>query len=107
MRRQMFFITILILILSSNLVAQDVTLSPGRPAEAGMDETILKAGVNMFQEAVEKDALRNVVVLIARKGKIVLHEAIGWKDKEKGIRITYAENYFIPRLLAVTSTYPS
>ncbi len=87
MKKLILFFVLLILFNNSNLVAQDVTLAPGKPAEAGMDETILEAGVNMFREAVEKDALRSVVLLVARKGKIVLHEAIGWKDKDKGIRI--------------------
>jgi CubicO group peptidase (beta-lactamase class C family) len=52
-----------------------------------MDETILNAGVNMFKVAVEKDVLRSAVLLVARKGKIVLHEAVGWKDKERGVPI--------------------
>lgn len=72
---------------SRGLLAQDVTLSPGTPAEVGMDETILRAGIHMFEVAIEKDQLRSVVVLVARKGRVVLHEAMGWKDKEKGIPI--------------------
>lgn len=71
----------------SGLFAQDTVLTRGTPDEVGMDATILKAGVNMFIDAVEKDALRSVVLLVARKSKIVLHEAVGWKDKEQGIRI--------------------
>jgi CubicO group peptidase (beta-lactamase class C family) len=67
--------------------AQDITLSPGTPAEVGMDQTVLFAGVNMFHKAVENDKLRSAVLLVARKGKIVLHEAIGWKDKAKEIPI--------------------
>jgi CubicO group peptidase (beta-lactamase class C family) len=84
--RSRFIILILILFAGINsLFAQDVTLTAGTPADVGMDEVILQAGVNMFNEAVEQDKLRNVVLLVARKGKIVLHEAAGWKDKEKGI----------------------
>jgi CubicO group peptidase (beta-lactamase class C family) len=79
---------VLVLYIGTNtLSAQDVTLSPGTPGEVGMDETILNAGVNMFKVAVEKDTLRSVVLLVARKGKVVLHEAIGWKDKENTIPI--------------------
>ena len=87
MKIRMFIVLISILFFAYNLLAQDVTLSTGNPAEVGMDENILKAGVNMFKEAVEKDALRSAVLLVARKGKVVLHEAIGWKDKKKGIPI--------------------
>ena len=79
---------VLILCLGLNtLLAQDITLSKGTPEEVGMDETILKAGVNMFRVAVKEDVLRNVVLLVARKGKVVLHEAIGWKDKANDTRI--------------------
>jgi len=79
---------VLVLYIGTNtLSAQDVTLSPGTPGEVGMDETILNAGVNIFKVAVEKDTLRSVVLLVARKGKVVLHEAIGWKDKENTIPI--------------------
>ena len=78
----------LFVLCSTNCVsAQDLKLSPGKPAQVGMDEVILNAGVNMFKVAVEKDKLRSVVLLVARQGKVILHEAIGWKDKEKGIRI--------------------
>lgn len=81
-------ISLLILVLYvgfNTLLAQDVTLSPGTPVEVGMDETILNAGVNMFKVAVEKDTLRSVVLLVARRGKVVLYEAIGWNDKENTI----------------------
>ena len=80
--------TILILALSVNLLsAQDRILSYGKADDVGIDDTILKAGINMFSVAVKNDKLRNVVLLVARQGKIIVHEAIGWKDKEKGIPI--------------------
>ncbi len=73
----------------------DVTLSPGTPEEVGIDETILNAGVNMFKVAVEKDLLRSVVLLVARKGKVVLYEAIGWKDKEMCLKEEEKKRSFI------------
>ncbi len=87
MKKGMFLGLIFIFFFGYNLLAQDVTLSTGTPVEVGMDENILKSGVNLFKEAVEKDDLRSVVLLVARRGKVVLHEAIGWKDKKKGIPI--------------------
>ncbi len=79
---------IAILLLASNsLVAKDVVLSTGTPSGVGMDQTILNAGVHMYETAVQEDQVRNVVLLVARNGKVVLHEAIGWKDKERGIAI--------------------
>ncbi|NLZ05441.1 MAG: beta-lactamase family protein [Phycisphaerae bacterium] len=77
---------IVILLLTSNaLSAQDVVLSVGAPSAAGMDETILAAAVHMYETAVRQDQVRNIVLLVARDGKVVLHEAMGWKDKEQGI----------------------
>lgn len=77
---------IVILLLTSNaLSAQDVVLSAGAPSSAGMDATILAAAVHMYETAVGQDQVRSVVLLVARDGKVVLHEALGWKDKEQGI----------------------
>lgn len=75
--------------------ARDVTLSPGTPEKGGIDETILNAGVNTFKVAVEKDLLRSVVLLVARKGKVVLYEAIGWKDKEMCLKEEEKKKSFI------------
>ncbi len=85
-----FRIALSLLIMSlaiDTLLAQDVVLSPGTPAEVGMEESVLHAGVEMFEAAVEKDEVRSVVLFVARKGKVILHEAIGWKDKEKAVPI--------------------
>ena len=62
--------------------AQEVTLSPATPAEAGMSAAVLQEGVRLFEKAVAEDALQGVVLLVARDGKVVLHEAVGWKDEE-------------------------
>ena len=67
--------------------AADTTLSSGKPSEVGMDATILEAGVNMYRKAIERDEVRSAVILIARKGRVVVHEALGWKDKEGGVRL--------------------
>lgn len=72
-------------IVSPLSLAQEVTLSYGEPVEVNMNPEILDAGVSLFRKAVEEDKIRNVVLLVARNGKVVLHEAIGWKDKENGI----------------------
>ncbi len=67
--------------------AADTTLSSGKPSEVGMDATILEAGVNMYRKAIERDEVRSAVILIARKGRVVVHEALGWKDKEGDVRL--------------------
>ncbi|MAG56637.1 MAG: hypothetical protein CMJ83_10140 [Planctomycetes bacterium] len=58
------------------------TLSTVRPADVGMSEPVLRAGVQLFRDAIGRDDLKGVVLLVARSGKIVLHEAIGVRDPE-------------------------
>ena len=72
MKLRITVLTFVIILGCNILSAQNVTLSTGTPESAGMDKNILNAGINMFKEAVEKDALRSAVLLVARKGKVVL-----------------------------------
>ena len=57
-------------------------LEPGTPASAGMDAATLDQAVALYRAAVAKDEIRGAVLLVARHGRIVLHEALGWKHKE-------------------------
>ena len=56
-------------------------LEYGVPAAAAMDAARLQEAVKLFKDAVERDDIRGAVVMVARHGKIVLHEALGWKHK--------------------------
>jgi len=85
MKKRILTLLLVLFLGISTLFAQDVVLSSGTPEEAGMSGAILKEGVRFFKEAVERDDLRGVVLLVARNGKIVLHEAIGWRNKDKKI----------------------
>ena len=68
------------------LAAQEArTLSYGEPEEVGMSRAVLEGALGLYHEAVERGELVGAVVLIARKGKIVLHEAVGMRDKEQGL----------------------
>ncbi len=71
----------------STLFAQDVILTKGKPEDVGMSGEILIEGVRFFENAVERDDIRGAVLLIVRRGKIILHEAIGWRNKEEKIRM--------------------
>ncbi len=53
-----------------------------RPA---MDGSRLSGVVSWLKADVEKNRIPGAVVLVARDGKILLHEAVGWADKEKKI----------------------
>jgi CubicO group peptidase (beta-lactamase class C family) len=58
----------------------DMTLSYGTPEEVGMSPGILQGGVEMVRERMEAGDLVGAVVLVAKDGKVVLHEAAGMKD---------------------------
>src|SRR5262245_66385798 len=46
-----------------------------------MDGNRLDQAIRLYRDAVERDDLRGVVLMVARHGKIVLHEAIGWRHR--------------------------
>ena len=67
---------------SALLAAPPVTTDPAR---VGMSAEKLDKAVAMFKQAIAEDDLQGVVLLVARDGKIVLHEALGWRNKEAGL----------------------
>ena len=67
------------------LRAQDVTLSTGTPADVGMSSAILDAGVQLYRDAVDRGDLVGAVLLVAKDGKVVLHEAVGWRNRGKNL----------------------
>ena len=85
MKKRLLLSVLMTLLAGFTLYGQDVTLSTGAPEEAGVSAAGLEKGVSLLREAVERDELRGAVVLVAREGKIVLHEAIGWRNKEQNI----------------------
>lgn len=56
------------------------TLQLGTAASVGMDEQKLRDAVTLYRESLEQNRIRGAVLLIARHGKIVVHDAIGWKN---------------------------
>lgn len=76
---------LLLLLAASPVTAQDVTLTPGTPEDVGMSSAILDAGVDLYREAVEAGDLVGAVLLVAKDGRIVLHEALGWRHKGKNL----------------------
>jgi CubicO group peptidase (beta-lactamase class C family) len=59
--------------------------APAVASRAGFDAAKLKGIVDWLQADVDKGRTPGAVVLIARDGQIVLHEAVGWADKDKKI----------------------
>ncbi len=60
-------------------------LSYGQAADMGMSGEVLQAGAKLFEQAIADRELMGAVILVARRGKIVLHEAYGWRDKDRSL----------------------
>ena len=54
-------------------------LPAASPAAVGMDGAILAKAADLYREAVRRDDVRGAVLYVARRGKVVLYEAIGWR----------------------------
>jgi CubicO group peptidase (beta-lactamase class C family) len=50
-----------------------------------MSPSVLQAALGLYQEAVDRGDLVGAVVLVARNGTVVLHEAVGWSDRDAGV----------------------
>ena len=73
-------------LLPVNLGAQkSEALSYGSPEQVDMSPAILAGGTGLYQEAVERGDLVGAVLMVVRQGRVVLHEAIGWKDKSRNL----------------------
>lgn len=55
----------------------------GKPEEVDVDLRKLNKAADLVRRNVEKDELRGAVILVARRGKIILHEAMGYRDNDK------------------------
>jgi CubicO group peptidase (beta-lactamase class C family) len=64
---------------------KSLTLSYASPEQVGMSSAVLSGGAGLYQEAVDRSDLVGAVLMVVRRGKIVLHEAVGWKDKGRNL----------------------
>ena len=85
MRRTFPLLALVLLALPLALSAQHITLSTATPEDAGMSAEVLEAGLALYEKAVADGDLVGAVVLVARNGKIVMHEALGWRNKAQGL----------------------
>jgi CubicO group peptidase (beta-lactamase class C family) len=58
-------------------------LRDGSAESVAMDPAGLGQAVDLYRQAIARDELRGVVLLVARRSTIVLHEAIGWRNKDQ------------------------
>jgi CubicO group peptidase (beta-lactamase class C family) len=71
---------VLAALLPGILNTQAVVLRPARPGDAGMSDEALRAAVAVYADAVAKGKIVGAVLLIARHGHVVVHEAFGLRD---------------------------
>jgi CubicO group peptidase (beta-lactamase class C family) len=68
------------------VVAQELP-KVSRPEEAGFASDRLNRITQFFQSEVDKGAIPGAVLVVARNGKIVYRQAVGYQDREKKIPI--------------------
>src|SRR5947207_1598673 len=60
----------ILLIVAAPLAAQSPPADPWKEVLA------------VVEQAVARDEIRGAVVLVTRRGQVVLHEAVGWRDRD-------------------------
>lgn len=58
------------------------TIEYGVPQDVGMSRSRLEDAVDIYKRAAEEDRVTGVQLLVARHGKVVVHEAFGHRDLE-------------------------
>ena len=56
-----------------------LALSAQLAAQSTAQPAAFREAVNLYTQAVEQDRLRGVVLYVARRGEVVLHEAVGYR----------------------------
>ncbi len=57
------------------------TLAHGSAASVGMDADLLDEAARLYRDAVDRGDLKGAVLMVARRGVVVLHEAVGWRHE--------------------------
>ncbi len=57
---------------------------PGAPESAGMSSQRLAMVTSAFKTEIDQGRLPGVVIAVARRGKLVYHEALGYQDRTAG-----------------------
>ena len=57
------------------------TLAHGSPASVGMDAGPLDEAVQLYRDAVARAELKGAVLMVARRGVIVMQETVGWRHE--------------------------
>lgn len=55
------------------------------PESVGMSSAALRTAMDSIRAWSERERVMGAILLVMRDGKVVLHEAAGWSDRERGI----------------------
>jgi len=80
-----FLLGVVVGLSSAGAAQESQILTIGKPEEVGMSGPALKAAVSLYSEAAARGDILGVVLLVARRGKVVVYEAIGMRDREKNL----------------------
>jgi len=89
MHRNRIFLAAGLFLFTVSALAQDLTKQDlpklSRPEDAGFSSERLARITQFFQSEVDKGAIPGAVLLVARNGKLVYRQAVGYQDREKKI----------------------
>ena len=57
------------------------------PDSVGIDRTALADAVSIIRDSVDSNEIPGAVILVARRGKVVLHQAFGYRDIDEQVRL--------------------
>jgi CubicO group peptidase (beta-lactamase class C family) len=66
----------------NNKPSDRAILEYGKPEDVGMSDIQLEKAVSLFKIAVHENRITGVQLLVARRGKVVVHEGLGYRDLE-------------------------
>ena len=85
---------------SSGTSDKDI-LRYGNLQDVGMSDAQLEKAVNLYRDAVQANRITGVQILVARHGKVVVHEGLGYRDLEKRLPM---EKDSHARMASITKT---
>jgi len=79
-----------------------INLIQASPEEAGFSSRALAAALDTIRQAVDEGRITGVQVLVARDGKVVAHEAMGFRDLDRHLPM---EKNSLLRMASTTKTF--
>jgi CubicO group peptidase (beta-lactamase class C family) len=81
MKVRPFLVTVLLVLVSHELAAQELPTAP--PVQLGLSPSRLEQIALLVEDAVDRREVAGAVTLVARLGRVGHLEAVGWRDVER------------------------